>query len=102
MMRRAVALAPLLLGACIPAGAPQAPAPVAPPAAPAPVRERPVESPATGVVQLPAPRPAWEVRPVTPDAPVVTESRYTVRPGDSLRLRLAAAHLSQVRRLEQR
>lgn len=35
---------------------------------------------------MPAPPPAWEMRPVTPDARQVTASSYTVRNGDSLRL----------------
>ncbi|AXJ96190.1 MULTISPECIES: M23 family metallopeptidase [unclassified Sphingomonas] len=30
-------------------------------------------------------RPVWEARPVTPDAQVVAEQRYLVRPGDTLR-----------------
>ena len=30
-------------------------------------------------------RPAWEARPVTPDATVVADQTYTVAPGDSLR-----------------
>lgn len=37
------------------------------------------------VRQLPAPRPAWEARPVTADAQIVADSSYTVQPGDSLR-----------------
>lgn len=37
------------------------------------------------VEQLPAPRPAWEVRPVSPDATVVSDQDYVVRDGDSLR-----------------
>lgn len=34
---------------------------------------------------LPAPRPAWEARPVTPDARTIAESGYVVQPGDTLR-----------------
>ncbi|MGJ3626524.1 peptidoglycan DD-metalloendopeptidase family protein [Sphingomonas sp. MMS24-JH45] len=34
---------------------------------------------------LPAPRPAWEVRPVDRDARAVEAQTYTVRPGDTLR-----------------
>ena len=33
---------------------------------------------------LPAPRPAWEARPVVADAPEVRGSTYTVAPGDTL------------------
>lgn len=36
------------------------------------------------VTALPAPRPAWEARPVTPDADEVEGRAYTVRPGDTL------------------
>lgn len=36
------------------------------------------------VAALPAPRPAWEARPVAPDARVVEERDYRVRPGDTL------------------
>lgn len=43
-----------------------------------PYAERPVSMPAT-------PRPAWEVRPVTPDAQVVADQSYTVQAGDTLR-----------------
>ncbi|KQT32270.1 hypothetical protein ASG29_10650 [Sphingomonas sp. Leaf412] len=88
MTRAAALVAPLLLGACIPGGGYDVPPPAPPPRAeppqaeplPAPV----VESPATGVSQLPAPRPAWESRPVAPDARAVEDQRYTVRPGDTL------------------
>ncbi|TPG14334.1 M23 family metallopeptidase [Sphingomonas oligophenolica] len=39
-----------------------------------------------GPVQaLPAPRPAWEARPVAPDAASVTASSYEAVPGDTLR-----------------
>lgn len=37
------------------------------------------------VSTLPAPRPAWEARPVAADARRVEESVYSVRPGDTLR-----------------
>lgn len=37
------------------------------------------------VPALPAPRPAWEARPVTPDARQIQASTYVVRSGDSLR-----------------
>ncbi|WP_235512548.1 M23 family metallopeptidase [Sphingomonas sp. Leaf17] len=39
----------------------------------------------TDVTTLPAPRPAWEARPVVADARVVAETVYVVQPGDSLR-----------------
>lgn len=42
-----------------------------------PAERRPVTMPVTA-------RPAWEARPVTADAQVVAEQRYTVRSGDSL------------------
>ena len=46
---------------------------------------RPSSMPASAAVsQLPAPRPAWELRPVEADATVVTAQRYTVAPGDTL------------------
>lgn len=38
-----------------------------------------------GVTALPAPPPAWQARPVAPDAQTVAASSYTVRPGDTLR-----------------
>ena len=37
-----------------------------------------------GVSALPAPRPAWEARPVAPDAAMVEPSTYVVRPGDTI------------------
>jgi lipoprotein NlpD len=37
------------------------------------------------VAALPAPPPAWEARPVTPDATRVEGSTYVVQPGDTLR-----------------
>ena len=39
----------------------------------------------TDVTTLPAPRPAWEARPVTADARDVAQTTYVVQPGDSLR-----------------
>ncbi len=70
----------LLLGACIPppiergdSRAPQLPPP-------------PIEaaSPARLPSAAPPPRPAWEARPVTPDAREVRAQDYYVRPGDTL------------------
>ncbi|WP_407036354.1 peptidoglycan DD-metalloendopeptidase family protein [Facivitalis istanbulensis] len=52
-----------------------------------PIQETPAQdSNGTGapISSLPAPRPSWEIRPVTPDAREVTASTYIVRPGDSL------------------
>ncbi len=37
------------------------------------------------VAALPAPRPAWEARPVSADARSIGQSTYVVRPGDTLR-----------------
>jgi murein DD-endopeptidase MepM/ murein hydrolase activator NlpD len=84
-MRQTGALvAALSLAACVPTGEDATPPVTAPP--PPPVAQEPViESPASGVAQLPAPRPAWEVRPVEPDARTIADQRYTVRPGDTLR-----------------
>lgn len=100
-----VALAGLALSACIPSVDPGAPDGLPPPrpAYPSgatyvppepaprypqqdapPLREempppsRPVAMPTTA-------RPAWEARPVTPDAQVVATQSYTVAPGDTLR-----------------
>ena len=90
----------LMLSACIPSvdgGAPYD----APPSLPQPSR-RVQPAPAPRYDPPPAPqddlpgqrrdvamprtaRPAWEARPVTPDARVVAEQRYTVVAGDSLR-----------------
>ncbi len=36
------------------------------------------------VAALPAPRPAWEARPVSADAKTIPDSTYLVRPGDTL------------------
>jgi lipoprotein NlpD len=36
------------------------------------------------VITLPAPRPAWEARPVSADARTIADSTYTVQPGDTL------------------
>ena len=38
-----------------------------------------------GVSALPAPPPAWQARPVTPDAETISATSYIVRPGDTLR-----------------
>ncbi|NVP29677.1 MAG: M23 family metallopeptidase [Sphingomonas sanguinis] len=44
-----------------------------------------VDIPRQPVSTLPAPRPSWEVRPVTPDAREIADTTYLVRPGDTLR-----------------
>jgi murein DD-endopeptidase MepM/ murein hydrolase activator NlpD len=46
---------------------------------------RPAREQDTPVAKLPAPRPAWESRPVAADARTIAASTYTVRPGDTLR-----------------
>lgn len=65
-----------------------------PPLPPAPVAEQAGDwqrqSPDAGVTTLPAPRPAWEARPVVADAPAVEAQDYVVRPGDTL-YRIASA-----------
>jgi len=52
--------------------------PVAEAVAQAPALRQPVST-------LPAPRPSWELRPVTPDARAIPDTTYIVRPGDTLR-----------------
>ncbi|MBY9064612.1 peptidoglycan DD-metalloendopeptidase family protein [Sphingomonas yunnanensis] len=91
------AVLPLLLAGCIPAA--ERPAPIVAPAvtfpaepvigpAPKPDHQRPPTAPPQrahrDVSKLPAPRPAWEARQVTPDARSIAAQRYTVRPGDTL------------------
>lgn len=82
---RAALIAALTLGGCIPppAGSRRdAPPPVEAPlpaqaSAPLAAGEQPRSVPQT--------KPAWQARPVTPDAVIVRPSTYTVVPGDSLR-----------------
>ena len=76
MKRAALLLALTGPAACIPAGAP-------PPASQTAVApgEALVENP---VAPAPPPKPAWEARPVAPDAQIVRASVRTVRAGDSL------------------
>lgn len=101
--RGAPALVALLLGGCIPQVAPppdrydrpppppprhNPPPPRAslPPAEPSPPASEDFV-PRRGdepVSALPAPRPAWEARPVTPDAVTVAAGTATVAPGESL------------------
>ncbi len=95
-----------MLSACIPsvddisAEAPPPPRPAYPPAAaypppepaprypeqdaPQPLREE-MPPPSRQVAMPTTARPAWEARPVTPDAQVVATQSYTVAPGDTLR-----------------
>ena len=96
-MIRAVAIgaAMLTLAGCIPGEDPPIVAVRRPPAAES---RRPVQDPGPPlddyqrrsgaddeVSILPAPKPAWEARPVEPDARMVAEGSYMVRPGDTLR-----------------
>ncbi|PZQ58603.1 MAG: hypothetical protein DI544_13665 [Sphingomonas taxi] len=79
MRTAASAAVAVLLAGCVPAAiapTPPAPAPAPAPFAPPPTQER--------VEQLPAPRPAWEARPVTPDARSVPAQEIIVRSGDTL------------------
>ncbi|PAX09514.1 M23 family metallopeptidase [Sphingomonas lenta] len=88
-MRGLVLTGTVLLGGCIPQGvrseyAARPPAPVAQAAEP-PARDYQPRRADEDVVALPAPRPAWESRLVTPDARTVEASTYVVQPGDTLR-----------------
>ena len=102
MTRRwATAMLPGLLAtaACIPqVNPPYTAAPPSrelppPPRRPPPPRElsrqaedrQPPAAAADQVSTLPAPRPAWEARPVSADAETVDAGSYVVRPGDTLR-----------------
>lgn len=80
-------LAAVLTG-CIPPGVPDGGTARYPaPGATYPVVAHPrvaSQTVAAPVTQLPAPRPVWEARPVTPDATTVTTQTYTVRSGDTL------------------
>lgn len=98
-MRRIALLLPVALTACIPSGRAdppglfdppaERPARTAPPAmadaAPGPMRTMRPDEKASTPPQVADPAPAWIARRVRPDAVDVPESRYTVRPGDSLR-----------------
>ena len=80
----------LTLAGCIPGGAGPggSGSTYSEPAVARPAAERPApprEEPADEVEQLPAPRPAWEARPVAADAAEVADQTYVVRPGDTLR-----------------
>lgn len=103
-MRAAGLMGVWLVAGCIPGlgNAPSAPPPASPPAAtpragalstdgarPAvrrPDRTDDDATPQAGTVAtLPAPPPAWEARPVSPDAVEIAPTSYLVRPGDTLR-----------------
>jgi lipoprotein NlpD len=80
----AVLVVPALTG-CIPsleAPLDEPGPPIAYPTAEQEEFERPSLDPR--VTTLPAPRPAWEAKPVTPDAASVAAQSYVVRPGDTL------------------
>ena len=84
-----VALLALALGGCIPSvnrGTPYREPPPRASGPPPPERDdyqrRNLSEP---VEALPAPRPAWEARPVVADATEIPTSLYQVQPGDSLR-----------------
>ncbi len=84
LKRAAVAaLALLALGGCIPQPGYQPRSD--PPPAPQPQERYERRSLDQDVPALPAPRPAWEARPVSPDARTIEASTYVVRSGDSLR-----------------
>ncbi len=73
----------LALTACIPSlDAAPPPAPVIREAAQAPDPQPQAE--ARTPVVLPAPRPAWEARPVTADARTIADGSYVAAPGDTL------------------
>ncbi len=89
------ALAALALTACIPSidqpYAENGPPPSAQRQPDRPPPERPYPDPDwqprrgdEGVTALPAPRPAWEARPVIADAQEVRDQDYIIRPGDTL------------------
>ncbi len=96
MRAAAVTGAALLLTACIPAATPPAPsAPAQPPPPPPQALPAPAEAPhppplpheaeeRAPVQQLAAARPAWEARPVAPDARLVIAQDVVVRRGDTL------------------
>lgn len=90
-MQRAALLAAVALAGCIPSvdapldegrAPPQQRYPEPPPEQPYPEFQRQSSDP--NVTTLPAPRPAWESRPVAADALEVQPQSYTVRPGDTL------------------
>lgn len=97
MRRMATATLAVALGGCIPQGAEpgyaeppppaprqdQRPVPQRRPAPPAP-RDFERQTLDDGVVAPAAPPPAWQARPVVPDARSVSASTYVVQPGDTL------------------
>ena len=97
MRLAAITILTTALAGCIPSvdrpydeNGPPPPRPVAqhypdqpPPEQPYPADDRPPRE-TGGVTALPAPRPAWETRPVVAGARAVPSQSYTVRPGDTL------------------
>jgi len=90
-VKRAAVLPLFALAACIPSvdRPPREAAPQRPQRTPlrmvqAIPPEQPVMRDGSDVAALPAPRPAWEARPVSADAQRIDESVYVVRPGDTL------------------
>ncbi len=90
-MKRAAVLPLFALAACIPSvdRPPREAAPQRPQRTPlrmvqAIPPEQPVMRDGSDVAALPAPRPAWEARPVSADAQRIDVSVYVVRPGDTL------------------
>lgn len=79
--RHAPLLASIVLAGCIPQGR-QPYSPEEPP--PPPAYQRP--PPEAGVEAPPTAAPAWQSRPVTPDARSVAPGSYVVQRGDTLRL----------------
>ena len=88
---RTLPLVALALSACIPGGDQRPYDRTPPPPGPVPQErpyqddDRPRDPDAADIPQPPAARPAWEARPVTPDARTVDTSTYVVQPGDTLR-----------------
>ena len=80
---RMILLMTLTLAACIPQVDRPAPPPRPQRYNPPPPRDYEPQR-ADDVTRLPAPRPAWEARPVTADAVEIADQTYVVRPGDSL------------------
>ena len=69
-----------LIGACIPNGARPSPQVDSPR-----YEERQSRPEEDEVVTLPSPPPAWQARPVSPDARQIPASSYIVQSGDTLR-----------------
>lgn len=74
----------MMLSGCIPAGAERHYADDPPPIAPQ-LGAGSASAANSGVTVAASAPPAWEARPVMPDATAIPFSRYTVQPGDTLR-----------------